>query len=121
MIADKEGTTPLHLLANMPRSIVWSNRWATLTPEGSFSAWIGPGQIAYGSIGVADGKGMEPWMIAAAAGHRNVVQKLLPTREQALPRLGKQNRDGKTGLELARQAGHKDVVAYLEGLAAAKK
>jgi hypothetical protein len=51
-------------------------------------------------------------MIAAAAGNLNVVQKLPPTCELALPRLGKHNRDGKTG--------HKDVVAYLEGLAAKK-
>ncbi len=121
MIADKEGTTPLHLLANMPRSIAWSNQWAKLAPEGSYTVWLGPGQITLGNVGVADGKGMEPWMIAAAAGHLNVVQKLLPTRELALPGLEKRNRDGKTGLELARQAGHKDVVAYLEGLMKAKK
>ena len=60
-------------------------------------------------------------MIAAAAGHLQIVQKMLPNAAAARERLARRNNKSKTGLELAREAGHKDVVAYLEGLLAAAK
>jgi ankyrin repeat protein len=116
-IADKQGNSALHLLAANSRSEAWNSRSIERDSSGNLSVrvfW----SFRVGSISTANAEGMEPWMIAAAAGHLNVVQKMLAKAASVRDRLAHRNNKGKTGLELAREAGHKEVVAYLETLAA---
>jgi ankyrin repeat protein len=69
-------------------------------------------QLAHG---MRDTRGNTLLMLAATLGRRRAVERLLPLIDRTAV-----NKDGKTALELARQAGHDEIVALLDESAAAQ-
>jgi ankyrin repeat protein len=60
--------------------------------------------------------GLQPWMLAAAAGRLACLKLLLPA-DASKDVVNEKDKDGKTALDLAAANGHKDVVEFLKPLA----
>ncbi|MBY0232912.1 MAG: ankyrin repeat domain-containing protein, partial [Gemmataceae bacterium] len=113
---DAKGDTALHVLA-ASGSPALSNRlylWQTVL----YCDAAGVSNYPIGSPDALDASGRQPWMVAAAAGHAGIVRRLLEALPAQMRKESMAARDakGKTGVELAREAGKKEVVACLESL-----
>ncbi len=111
-VADDKGDTALHLAAASGAPSVWSNRVHTWNYDLNLDG--GGANYSIGQTTSVNGEGRQPWMCAAANGHAHVVRRLLDAAgTKAAEHLAVKDRQGKTGLDLAKEAGHKEVVAYL--------
>lgn len=113
---DKKGHTAMHLAALQPTSFLWTSRSVQYHPPPNDSLFMEGYSLGRNLTRTVDGN--EAWMVAAEAGNLPAVKMLLPTPAVAKDRLTVKNHAGKSGLDLAREAGKKDVVAYLTDLMA---
>jgi ankyrin repeat protein len=111
-VADAKGDTALHLVAANASPAVWSQHIYFL--GGPLYLHAGETDYPIGDLNSADARGRLPWMVAAEKGHLLPVRKMLGASQHLLPKLLEhKDASGKTGLDLAREANRKEVVAYI--------